>query len=149
MITDLHEGKAFYENCIAPHAVEAAVEMLEPLDYILETFIEGQAYIEGWYYRQVDETRESFRGVDYILNTRKPVDDFYQFMLDHKDKLENINVNFTDLSEKRSGQVFLRRRQFNALSFWASGASSLRCCQQPRWTWQLTSKNQEQNRGGI
>ena len=107
MITDLHENRAFYENCIAPHAVEAAVEMLEPLDYILETFIEGQAYIEGWYYRQVDETRESFRGVDYILNTRKPVDDFYQFMLDNKDKLENINVNFTDLSEKPAMKVKL------------------------------------------
>ena len=93
-ITDLHEGKAFYENCIAPHAVEAAVEMLEPLDYVLETFVDGIAYIEGWYYRQVEETRKSFRGVEYILKTRNPVDDFYQFMLDNKDKLENINVNF-------------------------------------------------------
>ena len=100
MITDLHEGRAFYENCIAPHAVEAAVEMLEPLDYILETFIEGQAYIEGWYYRQVDETRESFRGVDYILNTRNPVDDIYAFMMEHDEHLENINVNFENLDEK-------------------------------------------------
>lgn len=99
-ITDLHEHKAFYENCIAPHAVEAAVDMLEPLHYILETFVDGVAYIEGWYYRQVNETRKSFKSVDYILNTRKPMDDFYGFMLAHKDKLENINVNFTDLSEK-------------------------------------------------
>lgn len=106
-ITDLHEGKAFYENCIAPHAVEAAVEMLEPLDYILETFVDGEAYIEGWYYRQVDETRQSFRGVEYILRTRKPMDNFYQFMLDNKDKLENINVNFTDLSEKPAMKVKL------------------------------------------
>ena len=106
-ITDLHEGKAFYENCIAPHAVEAAVEMLEPLDYILETFVDGVAYIEGWYYRQVDETRESFRGVEYILKTRKPMDDFYGFMLENKDKLENINVNFTDLSEKPAMKIKL------------------------------------------
>ena len=106
-ITDLHEGKAFYENCIAPHAVEASVEMLEPLDYILETFVDGVAYIEGWYYRQVDETRESFRGVEYILKTRKPMDDFYGFMLENKDKLENINVNFTDLSEKPAMKIKL------------------------------------------
>ena len=106
-ITDLHEGKAFYENCIAPHAVEAAVEMLEPLHYVLETFVDGTAYIEGWYYRQVEKTRKCFRGVDYILNTRHPVDDFYQFMLDHKDKLENINVNFEDLSEKPEMKIKL------------------------------------------
>lgn len=99
-ITDLHEGKAFYENCLSPKAVEAAVEMLEPLDYILETFVDGVAYIEGWYYRQVEETRESFRGVDYILRTRNPIDDFYSFMIENKDRLENINVNFTDISEK-------------------------------------------------
>ena len=106
-ITDLHEGTAFYENCISPKAVEAAVEMLEPLDYVLETFVDGVAYIEGWYYRQVEETRESFRGVDYILNTRKPMDDFYGFMLRNKDRLENINVNFSDISEKPAMKVRL------------------------------------------
>ena len=79
-ITDLHEGTAFYENCIAPHAVEAAVEMLRPLDYVLETFVDGVAYIEGWYYRQVEETQQCFRNVEYILNTRHPVDNFYDFM---------------------------------------------------------------------
>ncbi len=99
-ITDLHEGKAFYENFISPKAVEAAVEMLKPLDYILETFVDGIAYIESWYYKQVEKTRESFRGVDYILRTRNPVDDFYSFMIENKDRLENINVNFTDLKEK-------------------------------------------------
>lgn len=101
-IIDLHEGKAFYENCIAPHAVEAAVEMLKPLplDYVLETFVDGVAYIEGWYYRQVEETQKCFRNVEYILNTRHPVDDFYGFMLENKDRLENINVNFEDLSVK-------------------------------------------------
>ncbi|MBQ3466555.1 MAG: HAD family phosphatase [Firmicutes bacterium] len=99
-IIDLHEGKALYENCIAPHAVEAAVEMLKPLDYVLETFVDGVAYIEGWYYRQVEETQKCFRNVEYILNTRHPVDDFYGFMLENKDRLENINVNFEDLSVK-------------------------------------------------
>ena len=38
--------------------------------------------------------------MEYILNTRHPVDDFYGFMLENKDRLENINVNFEDLSVK-------------------------------------------------
>lgn len=106
-IFDLKEGKSFYENCLQPHSVEAAVKLLEPTKYILETFVEGVAYIEGWYYRQVEKTKESFRAVDYILNTRKPQDDFYQFMLDNKTGIENINVNFEDISEKPEMKVKL------------------------------------------
>ena len=99
-ITDIRENTTFYENCLSPAAVRAAVRLLQQYDYVLETFVDGVAYIEGWYYRQVEQTRQSFRGVDYILNTRHPVDDFYQFMLDNDHHLENINVNFEDLSEK-------------------------------------------------
>lgn len=106
-ITDLHDGRAFYENCLAPHSVEAAVALLEPMHYVLETFIDGVAYIEGWYYRQVEETHESFRDVNYILNTRRPMDDFYRFMLDNRSMIENINVNFSDLSEKPAMKIKL------------------------------------------
>lgn len=99
-ITDIRENTTFYENCLSPAAVHAAVQLLQQYDYVLETFVKGVAYIEGWYYRQVEETRSCFRDVNYILNTRNPVDDIYQFMLDNDHHLENINVNFEDLSEK-------------------------------------------------
>lgn len=99
-ITDLKEQKTFYENCISPLATEAAVELLRKHDYIIECFVGGTAYIDGPYYREVERTGKSFRDVDYILNTRKPVDDIYEFMLENKGHLENINVNFEDMSEK-------------------------------------------------
>ena len=105
-IVDLHENKTFYENCLQPHSVEAAVKLLEPLDYVLETFVEGIAYIEGWYYKQVAYTGKSFRNVEYILKTRKPMDDFYRFMLDNSSKIENINVNFSD--EAQSGKPAMK-----------------------------------------
>ena len=106
-IFDLREKKSIYENCLKPHSVEAAVKLLEPTKYVLETFVNGKAYIEGWYYRQVERTRKSFRTVDYILKTRHPQDDFYQFMLDNKTGIENINVNFEDISEKPEMKVKL------------------------------------------
>lgn len=99
-IVDLHENKTFYENCLEPHSVEAAVELLEPLHYVLETFVGGEAFIEGWYYREVAETGKSFRDVSYILKTRNPKDDFYGFMLENKEHIENINVNFENIDEK-------------------------------------------------
>lgn len=106
-ITDLHTGEVIYKNCIEPHAVEAAVEMLKKHDYMLEIFIDGIAYIEGHYYRMIAETHDSFRNVNYILNTRRPIDDFYNFMLEHRSEIENINVNFENLDEKPAMKVRL------------------------------------------
>lgn len=99
-ITDLKENKTIYENCLSPLATEKAVELLKQYDYILECFVNGIAYIEKDYYEQVKRSGESFRSVSYILNTRNPVENIYQYILDHKGHIENINVNFEDLSEK-------------------------------------------------
>ena len=99
-ITDIRENTTFYENCLSPAAVHAAADLLQQYDYVLETFVKGMAYIEGWYYRQVEETRTCFRDVKYILETRNPVDDIYAFMRENDKHLENINVNFENLDEK-------------------------------------------------
>lgn len=99
-ITDLREDRTFYKNCLSPLAVEKSVEMLRQHDYVVECFVKGIAYIDGPYFEEVRRTGRSFRNIDYILKTRNPVDDIYRFMLDHKDEIENINVNFDDVSEK-------------------------------------------------
>ncbi len=109
-ITDIRDNTTFYKNCLSPTAVRAAVRFLQPRPYVLETFVNGVAYIDGEYYRQVERTRQCFRSVDYILNTRNPVEDIYAFMLEHEGELENINVNFEDeqLGEKPSMYEQLR-----------------------------------------
>lgn len=99
-ITDLHENRTFYENCLSPLATEKSVELLRNYNYIIECFVNGIAYIDGPYYHQVEKTGLSFRDVEYILTTRNPVDDIYGFILEHKGHIENINVNFEDASEK-------------------------------------------------
>ena len=99
-ITDLEKNEIFYENCLDPGTVEAAVKMLKDTDYILEGFVSGKAYIEKEYYDQVKRTGKSFRNVDYILNTRNPIEDLCGFLLEHREHVENINVNFEDVSCK-------------------------------------------------
>lgn len=99
-ITDIKENKTFYENCLSPLATEKSVELLRQYDYVIECFVDGIAYIDGPFFYEVERTGYSYRDADYILNTRKPVDDIYQFMLDNKGHLENINVNFEDISKK-------------------------------------------------
>ena len=99
-ITDLKENRSFYKNCLSELATEKSVELLKQYDYIIECFVNGVAYIDGPYYRKVEKTGISFRDVEYILNTRTPIDDIYGFMLENKGNVENINVNFEDMSHK-------------------------------------------------
>ena len=76
------------------------MELLKNYNYVIECFIDGVAYIQKWYYDEVERSRSSFRSVDYILSTRNPVEDIYGFILSHRDSIENININFDDISEK-------------------------------------------------
>ena len=99
-ITDLEKNEIFYENCLDTGTVEAAVEMLKDTDYILEGFIGGKDYIEKEYYDHVKKTGRSFRDVNYILDTRNPIEDLCGFLLEHREHVENINVNFEDVSCK-------------------------------------------------
>lgn len=100
VITDLRAKKAIYENCIAPHAVEEAVNLLRKYDFMIEAFTEGGAYIEKSVYDHIKETRFSFRHVDYVLTTRQPVEGLFDFILRHKEHIENINVNFEDQKDR-------------------------------------------------
>lgn len=99
-ITDLKENRSIYENCMSPLTAEKSVELLKDYNYVLECFVDGIAYIERSYYDQVKQSGRSFRNVSYILNTRNPVDDIYSFILENRTSIENININFEDISEK-------------------------------------------------
>lgn len=99
-ITDIRENSTFYKNCLSPVAVRASVELLRQYDYVLEAIARGEAFLDGTYYDEVVRTGFSYRDAQYILNTRKPVDDVCNFMLDNIEDIENININFEDISKK-------------------------------------------------
>lgn len=108
-ITDLRKKQVIHENCIHPDAVETAVAVLKRYPFMIETFTAGGAYIDKAEYDKIKETRDSFRHVDYVLTTRKPVADLYDFILDHKDRIENINVNFENQEDRKMMRDILGR----------------------------------------
>ena len=93
-ITDLRQGKTIYENCLSAEAVESAVEVFRQYDFMLEAFTGGGAFIDRKIYDGMKNSKFGYRHVEYVLETRKPVDDIYQFILDHKEHIENLNVVF-------------------------------------------------------
>lgn len=116
IITDVRTNQAIYENCIAPEAVEQAVSLLRQYDFMVEAFTGGGAYIEKSVYDHIRETRFSFRHVDYVLTTRQPIDGLYDFILEHKEHIENINVNFEDQGDRAMMREILGKLENTTLT---------------------------------
>ncbi len=116
VITDLRSNQAIYENCIAPGAVEEAVALLRQYDFMIEAFTGGGAYMEKAFYDRIRETGRSFRNVDYVLTTRQPVEGLFDFILEHREHIENINVNFENQGDRAMMREVLGRLENTTLT---------------------------------
>ena len=107
-VTDLRENKVVYRNCMSPETAERAAGLISRYPYPIEAFTDGHAYINADYYEYVKETGECFRDPEYVLTTREPVEDIIGFILENKQDIENINVNFEDMADKAKMAPVLR-----------------------------------------
>ena len=121
VINELKTGKAIYRNCIPAAAVEQATEILkgrfncsdpaicsenggcgEPAkafsEISVEVFTEGNAYLEKAELDDIRKNGSSYRNALYVSTTRKPAEGILDFMLAHRDRIENICLNFPDVS---------------------------------------------------
>ncbi len=88
------DGMCIYSNYISAEAVETAVAELKKWDFMLEVFVGGIAYTDSAHYELAKQGGLPYRNSQYVVDTRNPVDDIIGFTLEHKDRIENININF-------------------------------------------------------
>lgn len=102
-ITRLSDMKVIYEDIISPKAVESVVKNTEKLGYVMEAFIDGAAYIDSRTYNLMEQNPHDFqyRDVDYVLDTRIPVEDVYKYTLNHSHNIENISITFPYEEDRR------------------------------------------------
>ncbi len=93
-ITDLQQGCRIYENCLAPEAVVTAVDILKSYEFMVEAFVDGDAFIDRKFYDGMRSSQYGYRHIEYVLKTRKPVEDLFAFILNNKEHIENLNVVF-------------------------------------------------------
>lgn len=100
-IVRLTDREIIYSNCIAPDAVRRICDILKKLPNVVEIFIDGQAYAEAG--KLTDLGRYGIEGLsdEYVLSTRKPVDGLFEFMEEHIDEIENINVRLKASDDKK------------------------------------------------
>ena len=108
-ITEIAGRKLIYEDCIPSVAIETIEKLLRNTGISVEVFVEGRAYIDRKEYEEVLTKGSSYRDAEYIKETRTPVPDILDFMLEHKELIENINITFEFPEEKRQWRQVLEQ----------------------------------------
>ena len=103
VVNRIPDGAVLLHNYPNPETVSEIAGMIQGEKIDTEVCTGGQAYIGQSYYDRVLEGKTN-RDVQYVKTTRHPVPDIYQFLLEHRVAIENINLNFKTLEEKQHWQ---------------------------------------------
>lgn len=101
----MESGEAIYNDYLDPDAVAEIAVLKEKTGADLEVFIKGQAYTDSSYYNGVKEHGCDYRNADYVLWSRKPVEDVSAMMLEHRDEIENVNFIFSTLDKLEEARL--------------------------------------------
>ena len=98
LITDLRTGERIYKNCIAPESADMIIDYLSTLDLYYECFTGDVAYMDESFDNEemLSKYGTPPGSMNYVRTTRTPVPNLLQFMRDHREDIENINVIFAD-----------------------------------------------------
>ena len=108
-IIRLEDMRTIYEDIIKPDDVSIVVERARAMGYVFEAFVDGTAYIDRVVYEgmQREPEKYKYRDIEYVLRTRRPIEDIYSFTESHGNRIENISITFEGEDD--------RRRIFNEL----------------------------------
>lgn len=110
MITDLRSGEVIYENCIDPEPLKQVAGLLrENSRFPVEVFTGGKAYIGRPVFEDIRDHGSTYMSRSYILRTRQPVDQIYDFLEEHISAIENINIHFEQFEDKAAMKEILKR----------------------------------------
>ena len=111
-ITDLSSGKIIYENYIEAAPLREVAALLRQLGHPIEVFTDGAAYNDVKVYEDLkkeDSVYAGYMGRAYVLRTRKPVPHIHDFLDEHIEKIENINIHFATMEDKVRAKELLTK----------------------------------------
>lgn len=99
-IVDLNTKDILHKNNIEEKAMEHIYKMLKQHDFMTEIFIHGKAYVEKNIFDNLDTMGFTETHKAYVRRTRLPHENVLEFMLENSGEVENINVVFSNQSDK-------------------------------------------------
>lgn len=89
-IHNIQTGEALLQYSLTPEAVDILVQIGKEFGCTYEIFVDGQGYVLTDYYNNPVEYGMSDTLIDYIHNSRIPLDDLDAFIEEHKDSIANF-----------------------------------------------------------
>lgn len=83
--------KRIYQRLLAPHAVEAILNLSVPEGIVMETFLGGIPYSDEEYVKKPKAYGATDYGEKYVRSTRHPVCDIAAFAREHSRELDSIS----------------------------------------------------------
>ncbi len=106
---ELSTGKTVEKNCIDKDAIEGVISALQGNKNMIEVFVDGEAYMEREKYEEIKNGGITYRHRQYVLDTRTPLDNIFQFIRENSEDIENINIFYNDLDERAAAKTGLDR----------------------------------------
>lgn len=89
---DLHTKNCLKQYKMTGESIEKILADTRDVEVAYETFIDGQAYGQKEYVEDPVRFGASPMAIPYIQSTRKPVTNIRDFLLNHKEQIESIDV---------------------------------------------------------
>ena len=93
----MQSGEQIYSDFLDPEAVKEISALKDETGADIEVFINGRAYVDESYYRDVEENGCPYRNATYVLWSRRPVANVTEMMLEHSGEIENVNFIYPTL----------------------------------------------------
>lgn len=91
------EGNILDSSCLNREKSSELRDFLMTKEFPVEVFTGGCAFVDQSLYDDLALNGSTYMGAKYILRTRKPVPNLYDFWLEKLDEIENLNLHFEDL----------------------------------------------------
>lgn len=107
-VVDMKTGKVLYERLIPYEAGKKLMELLGRFDAILEIYYDGIGYTNVEDLKRVEQYMPSAPMVQYIRNTRRPVEDVWEMYLREHRPTDKIQALFADMDERAAAFAAVR-----------------------------------------
>lgn len=95
-ITHLAANEVLYTSNLDPSAIDILAPILKSKPFMVEIFTKGKSYVEKSIHDNIESYGLSEKHTRYVKETRIPQENIFDFMLEHRTEIENININFPD-----------------------------------------------------
>ena len=99
-VYEVHTRKRLRECRLKPEVVEKLLAIAKENQVMVEGFVDGVPYSARAYVENPISFGASLYSVPYVKSTRRPVEDIFAFLLEHKEELDSLDIIVGDARTK-------------------------------------------------